>query len=196
MSAIISLLSIYRYAIITPLAVVQGPLVALVAGFVVRFGPLDFIPTYFALMAGDLIGDVIYYWLGYRYGERFISKYGKYVSVTDRNVAVVKKMFDKYHSKILVISKLTTGFGFAPLVLFTAGMSRVSFAKYMTINIVGQFFWTALLVGIGYYLGNFYVTANNFLEEVAVTAVLVVLCVGVVGFAKYLRDRTVEKYSK
>ena len=196
MTTIISLLSIYRYAIITPLAVIQGPLVALVAGFVIRFGPLLFVPTYFALMIGDLIGDIIYYWLGYRYGDRFTRRFGKYIGVTEKNVAVVKKMFEQHHLRILVVSKLTTGFGFAPLVLFTAGMSRVSFSKYMTINVLGQFVWTAILVAVGYFLGNFYVTANNFLEEIAVTAGLVVVCVCLFGFTKYLRNRALERYSK
>ena len=109
----------------------------------------------------ELVGDVGWYWVGYRYGERFIKRFGKYVSITDKHVEVVKKMFEKHHMKILTISKLTTGLGFAPIVLFTAGMSRVSFRKYIEVNVLWQFIWSILLLGIGYYFGNIYYQTSS-----------------------------------
>jgi membrane-associated protein len=193
---IIGLLTQYRYAIIIPIAIIEGPIISLVAGFVVRFGPLDFIPTYFALIAGDLIGDVLWYWIGRRWGEAFVIRFGKYVSVTKETIDATKKMFERHHSKILIVSKFTTGFGLAPAVLFTAGMSKVSFGKYMTINISGQFVWTALLVGLGYFFGNFYAQINNNFQRVEVIAIFVVLFVCLWGFARYLRTRALREYSK
>jgi membrane-associated protein len=193
---IIGLLTQYRYAIIVPIAIVEGPIISLIAGFVVRFGPLDFIPTYFALMAGDLIGDVLWYWIGRRWGEVFVTRFGRYVSITKDNIDVTKKMFERHHSKILIASKLTTGFGLAPAILFTAGMSRVSFARYMSINIFGQFVWTAILVAVGYFFGNFYAQINNNFQRIEVIALVVVLFLCLWGFGKYLRARALREYSK
>src|SRR6201999_548996 len=62
--------------------------------------------------------------------------------------------FHKYHLRILVISKLTMGFGLAVPILMTAGMMRVSFKRYCAINIIGSFIWVGFVIFIGYTFGN------------------------------------------
>lgn len=193
---IISLLLQYRYVIIVPIALVGGPPFSILLGFVVRFSALLFIPTYICLMLGEILGDIAWYWIGYHFGERFIKRFGKYVSITDKHVSVVKKMFEKHHMRILTISKLTTGLGFAPIVLFTAGMSRVSFRKYLEINVLWQFIWSLLLLGIGYYFGNIYIAVGNGFEQAELVVGFVILFICVAGFAKYVRDRIMKKYSE
>jgi len=193
---LIALLLQYRYVLIVPVAIVGGPPFSILLGFIVRFSTLTFIPTYICLMLGELIGDAGWYWIGYRYGERFIKRFGKYVSITDKHVEVVKKMFEKHHMRILTISKLTTGLGFAPIVLFTAGMSKVSFKKYLEINALWQFIWSLALLGVGYFFGNIYIEVGNDFQRVEVVVAFVVLFICVVGFTKYVRDRLLKKYSQ
>ena len=192
---LIGLLLQYKYALIVPVAIVGGPPFSILLGFVVRFSALTFVPTYICLMLGELVGDVGWYWIGYKYGERFIKRFGKYVSITDKHVEVVKKMFEKHHMKILTISKLTTGLGFAPIVLFTAGMSRVSFRKYIEVNVLWQFIWSILLLGIGYYFGNIYIQVGNGFGQAELVVAFVILFLCAAGFAKYVRDRIMKKYS-
>lgn len=193
---IISLLLQYRYVLIVPVAVVGGPPFSILLGFIVRFSALLFLPTYLSLMLGELIGDVLWYWIGYRFGEQFIKKFGKYVSITEKHVDVVKKMFEKYHMRILTISKLTTGLGFAPIVLFTAGMSKVSFRKYLEINALWQFIWSLTLLGVGYYFGNVYLTVSDNFQKVEIVVAFVILFLCVIGFARYVRGRIMKKYSQ
>ncbi len=193
---LISLLLQYRYVLIVPIAVVGGPPFSILLGFIVRFSTLTFIPTYLCIMLGELVGDVGWYWIGHRFGERFIRRFGKYVSITDKHVDVVKKMFERHHMKILTISKLTTGLGFAPIVLFTAGMSRVSFKKYIEINALWQFIWSLALLGVGYFFGNIYIEVGNDFQRVEVVVAFVVIFLCVAGFAKYVRDRLLKKYSQ
>lgn len=193
---LIALLLQYRYVLIVPIAVVGGPPFSILLGFIVRFSTLTFIPTYVCIMLGELLGDAGWYWIGYRYGERFIKRFGKYVSITDKHVEVVKKMFEKHHMRILTISKLTTGLGFAPIVLFTAGMSKVSFKKYLEINALWQFIWSLALLGVGYFFGNIYIEVGDDFQRVEVVVAFVVLFLCVAGFGKYIRDRLLKKYSQ
>ena len=193
---LIGLLLQYRYVLIVPIAVVGGPPFSILLGFIVSFSTLTFIPTYICLMLGELIGDAGWYWIGYRYGERFIKRFGKYVSITDKHVEVVKKMFERHHMRILTISKLTTGLGFAPIVLFTAGMSKVSFRKYLEINALWQCIWSLALLGVGYFFGNIYIEVGNDFQRVEVVVAFVVIFLCVAGFAKYARDRLLKKYSQ
>ena len=193
---LIDLLLQYRYVLIVPVAVVGGPPFSILLGFIVRFSALLFLPTYLSLILGEIIGDVAWYWIGYHFGERFIRRFGKYVSITDEHVDTMKKMFSKYQTKILTISKLTTGLGFAPIVLFTAGMSRMSFRKYLEINVFWQFIWSLLLLGIGYFFGNIYIQVGNGFQQAELVVVFVILFLCAAGFAKYVRDRVIKKYSQ
>ena len=79
------------------------------------------------------------------------------MSVSVRTAPILEKVegkFHEHHLRILVVSKLTMGFGFATAILATAGMLRVSFVRYLTINILCGLLWVAFLISIGYYFGN------------------------------------------
>ncbi|HZL01197.1 MAG TPA: hypothetical protein VFC47_15015, partial [Caulobacteraceae bacterium] len=56
-----SLLSRYGYAVLFPVAVVEGPGAAIVAGALVGSGQLDGVTVILMLVAADLVGDALYY---------------------------------------------------------------------------------------------------------------------------------------
>ena len=141
---IMQLLLQYKYLILVPIAALTGPPTSLVAGVLIRFEFMAFIPTYACLMLGELLGDAAWYWIGYRWGESFVLRFGKYVGLDESSITIAKGLFHRYNQRILLGSKLTTGFGFAIPILFTAGMSRVSFKDYMFANLTGQFIWTGI----------------------------------------------------
>jgi membrane-associated protein len=186
-AAAIQLLIQYRYVVIVPITIFEGPIVMLVSGFLLRLGYFSFFELYFALMMGDLIGDVLWYSLGYFGGMPFIARFGKYVSITEAGVNRVQAIFDKYHSAILFVSKITMGFGFALVTLFTAGMTRVPFWKYLIFNIIGGFIWTGFLIAVGYYLGNFYLTVGKSLEVATLIASATIVVLLLYGFGKYIK---------
>lgn len=190
-----NLLLTYRYVIVVPVAIFEGPLLMMISGLLVRTGFFYFTPLYLCLMLGDVFGDVLWYWIGRTLGHRFVRKYGKYVSITEENIARVEKIFHTYPNSILVISKLTMGFGFALVTLFTAGLVKIPFKKYLALNLVGQFAWTAILMGIGYFLGNFYVALNNKLGAISTAAGILIVFGLLWGGGRYVRQRIIQKYS-
>jgi membrane protein DedA with SNARE-associated domain len=180
------------YGVIILISSVEGPIVALLAGVFLRIGYLDLIPVYFALMIGDLIGDCWWYYVGRRWGHRFVELYGKYFSVREKNIHKVTKIFHKYKNSILLISKLTAGLGFAVATLITAGMVGIPFKRYITLNIMGQFIWTALLLSVGYLFSHLYVTFNNFFSRMSLIACAIVVLFAVFGFGKFIRKHYTE----
>lgn len=187
MDLIIALILEYRYPIIVPAVVLIGPPVSLIAGIFLRLEILHIIPTILALAAGELGSDVLWYWLGKRYGDSFVQKFGKYVGITERSVAYVKQLFDSHHDIIIFTSKLTSGLGFGTVVMFTAGMSRVPFRRYMMLNIAGQFLWSAGLLSIGYFFGHVFLQVNSIFEKMALFALAIIVFASLIGFARYLR---------
>ena len=177
------------YAIIVFLGFAEGPFLSMLSGALIRFGYLSFVPAYIALMLGDLIGDVVWYCVGRQFGIRFIKRFGKYVSVTEESVEKVSRIFHKYKDRILIISKISNGFGFALVTIITAGIVRIPFARYLSINVIGQFVWTGLLLGVGYFLGDLYTQVNTILGYAFVSMVVLIVIAAFIGYGKYLKTK-------
>ncbi len=193
---IFGLVPFLKYPLLIFAAIVEGPLVMMLSGVFVRLNLLDLIPAYFVLMLGDLIGDIAWYCLGYFWGRPFIKRFGHFFSITEKLVATGEHFFQRYHDKILIISKLTTGFGFAPVVLFTAGLTKVPFRRYFFLNLIGEFIWTAILISIGFFFTDLYVHVNDVLGRIAISAGIAILVVLLFGFAKYVRSRIMAEINK
>jgi membrane protein DedA with SNARE-associated domain len=82
LDSIAALLIQYKYIILPPLSLLGQPLVGMVSGVLVRLGYLDPFIIYIVLVATAVAGDIVLYFIGYHYGERFINRFGKYFSIT------------------------------------------------------------------------------------------------------------------
>lgn len=179
--------SAWTYAGLSAAALIEGPLVSLAAGSLARLGQLSIPLVIVSLAFGELVGDVIWYFIGRGPGIRFLRRYGKYVGLREEDVTAATWLFRKYHLRILFISKLTFGLGFAIAVLFTSGLSHVPFGRFVAICALGQLLWSSLLVGVGYFFGVL-ITAHSghgHLYLLAGAYLLVILFM--LRFGRYLR---------
>ncbi|MES2216078.1 MAG: DedA family protein [Patescibacteria group bacterium] len=183
------------YGVIILISFVEGPILAVFCGILVHVGDIPLVPIYIALMVGDLIGDVVWYSIGYFYGHRFIRRFGKYFSITEKEVAVVDKIFHTHKNYILIISKITMGFGFALVTLVTAGMVKIPFKRYLILNVLGQLVWTAILLAIGYGFGGVYQQLDGIFAKISVIALALLLTAGLFGYGKYIKKRMTAKNS-
>lgn len=177
------------YLIIILLACAEGPILSMIFGVLIKLGYFNFIPVYAALMLGDVIGDSAWYYVGRRWGHGFIKRFGKYVSVTEEGVEKVTKIFHLYKHPILFISKISNGFGFSLVTLITAGMVKIPFGKYLSINLLGQFIWSGTLIGVGYFFSNLYIQVDTWMSRVGIIALFIVLVFMFIGYSKYLKQR-------
>lgn len=190
---ILGYLVTYRYVVIIPVTIIEGPIVMVLCGFLLRFGSFDLIPLYTILILSDMIGDIGWYCVGRFWGVPFVRRFGKYFSITEKTLEKGTELFHKHHNKILFISKITMGFGFALVTLITAGIAKVPFKKYLVFNVAGQFVWTAALLAIGYSFGNIYTSIDKGFRDVALVAIIVMALAIVYGFGKYINKRIAEK---
>jgi len=188
-TALATWLLAYGYPIAYPLGIVEGPVLMLISGFLVRLGLLSFLPIYLILVAADLTGDIIWYWVGRSGGRRLIDKYGHFVNLTRENVDYAEKFFHDHQAKILFLSKITMGLGFALATLVAAGAAKVSFKKYMIINFFGEFIWAGILIGAGYFLGNLYTLVDKSLRWAFIAAMIIMGFAVMYGFTKFMKAR-------
>lgn len=177
------------YAAILFIGFVEGPYISMLCGAILAAGHLSFWPVYIVLMVGDLIGDVVWYFLGHRYGERFIHRFGERFGITERHVERIKNVFHVRKYILLFVSKISNGLGFTIPVLFSAGMSRVPFGQYISINSLGQFIWTATLISVGFFFGNLYLKIDSIMGKISMLALLAVAIFAVTRYMKYLQKK-------
>lgn len=188
-ASLLSLFLIYKYPIIFLATIVEGPIIMAMAGLIIRLGLASFWPIYITLMAADLTGDTIWYGVGYYFADPLTSKYGKYFGLTPELIVKIKTIFQNHERKILFLSKITFGFGFPLAMLVVAGMSKMSFKKYITSLFFGQFIFTGILISVGYFFGNLYVTINKDLKFISVVAFFVFIFLVLTGIRSYLKNR-------
>ncbi len=177
------------YFIIILTACVEGPILSMIFGVLIKLGYFSLLPIFLALMLGDLVGDTIWYFIGKHFGYRFVNKYGKYFSITRESIDKVTIIFHKHKRPILIISKITTGFGFAIVTLFTAGLVRIPFRHYIIMNLLGQFIWTGLLIGVGYFFSNLYIVFDNILARISIIALFLFIICAFLGYGKYIKKK-------
>lgn len=163
-------------AIILPLAVIEGPLVSIAVGFLSAQGYFDWLWALGLLIAGDLIGDLLYYWIG-RKGRTplagLLRRFGVRSTVTPELQAHLRD----HATKMLCIGKWTQSMGL--VVLIGSGMLRLPLAKFILVNLLATLPKTGVLFGIGYFAGNRYATLEH---HPVVTAVVL----GVAGLGAIL----------
>ena len=171
--------------------VFEGPIIMIVSGFLYSLGGFDLLPLYLVLVSGNFIADIGWYTLG-RFGTRnFIFKYGYFVGITPDKLQKVEKYFNLYHQKILIITKLTTGFGLAIVVLIVAGIFKVPFKNYLILTLLGGFVWTAFLLIIGYFFGNIFTVIPGSLKIFFAILVATIFIFGISYMNRYMQKKTI-----
>lgn len=164
----------------------EGSAAMMAGGLLYRLGHVTFLPMYIALFMGDLLSDTMWYFIGYFGARKFLLKYGRFVHITPTILDKAEGKFRTHHLRILVISKLTMGFGFATAILATAGMLRVSLVRFLTINILCGIVWVSFLIGIGYYFGNILASIPKNIQIIGVLLVVVLFFTAIRFISMYL----------
>ncbi len=175
-----------RYILLFLGSIVEGPVLMLTSGFFIRLGQLELIPAYFTLMGGDFAADMIWYTVGRHGARKLIDKFGHFFNITPEIIAKIEKRFHTYHARILFISKITMGFGFALATLLVAGMLKVPLKKYALLNLAGGFIWTALLLTLGYFFGNVYTLVAKPFRVVFIVLLIILIFTALWAINRYL----------
>ena len=82
LSGLIAFIEASRYGLLFVSTLFGSPVVMIAAGYLVHIGQLDFWAAYGTIVAADITGDIMWYWVG-RVGARpFFERFGGYFGMT------------------------------------------------------------------------------------------------------------------
>jgi len=101
---------------------------------------------------GNVIGSLIAYWAGAWGGRPFLNRYGKYILVSQHDIELADRWFEKYGDRIVFFSRLLPAV--RTFISFPAGIARVKMGKFVFYSFLGSFLWSVGLAYGGYALGQ------------------------------------------
>lgn len=155
--------------LVLPLAIVEGPIISVAAGFLSARGIFDGFWMLCLLVCGDVLGDLGYYWLGRSAGSP-LARLGRRVGLRCIPGPGLQRDLTENATKMLVIGKWTHSIGF--LVLTGSGALRVPLLRFFLVNLAAGLPKTAVLFGAGYFAGHDF---GLFEHHAVLTAVM--LCI-------------------
>lgn len=180
---LVQLLLRFKYFILFPIVMFEGPITTMVAGFLSSLGYMHFWVAYLVAVVGDLTSDVGYYALG-RWGrKRFIEKFGHYVGITPSRIERLEQHFHRHGGKMLIFGKIADPL--SSTVQTIAGATRMPIGTYAYYNIICTFPKSLILIAIGFYFGEAVHQANFYRQVVGVVASIL----GILFLAAYFTYR-------
>lgn len=186
-SQIIILLTTYKYFFLFPVTVVEGPIITVIAGFLSSLGQLNIFIVYGVVVVGDIVGDGLYYAVGYYGGQRFINRWGRFIGITAERVVRVEEHFGNHTGKTLIIGKLSHAIG--AVVLVAAGLAQVPFGKFIWYNFLPTLPKSLILLLVGFYFGKAYQQIDVYFNR----ATWIVFAIFILALVAYLIIKKIRK---
>jgi membrane protein DedA with SNARE-associated domain len=138
-------------ALLLPLAVIEGPVVTVAAGFLAARGWLDALAALCLVIAGDVIGDVIYHWIGRRGGAPLRAAV-RLAGMRDGLPAGLQAQLARNAARMLVIGKWTHSLGFVTLI--GSGMVGMPWRRFLPVVALATLPKSAALFAFGWFAGD------------------------------------------
>jgi membrane protein DedA with SNARE-associated domain len=159
---------------------VPSELVMIPAGYLAATGQLDPFLCVLAGTVGSVIGASANYLLGEYVGRAFLLRYGKYLLINQQKYHEAEAMFLRNARLATFIGRLLPVV--RHLISLPAGIFGMAWGWFLGITALGAAIWCAVLVALGYYLGEPAVAlAMEYTHELAI-AVAVALVAFVAWF--------------
>lgn len=187
LSQAIHLLETGGYILLFPIAIMEGPIITVISGFLVSLGIFNVFIVYGIIVLGDVLGDAFWYLLG-RFGGnwRYTEPIKRFFKLTPERIEATRERFATHRYKMMMASKLLWGVGSAGL--FTAGMVRIPYISFATTCLVVTMAQAAFFLTVGYYFGEAYEIIGQYLDYFA-SITLVVGCIGIAAALWYVYNR-------
>ena len=157
---------------------IPSELIMPLAGFTVAKGQMDFIMVVIAGVVGTILGAFPWYYIGKFISEERLEhladKYGKWISVTSKDIKKANNWFNEHGGKAVFFCRLVPGV--RTLISLPAGINNMPLIPFTLYSTLGTTVWVTFLTFLGYKLGDHYELVDQYLGPVSkiVLAIIVI----------------------
>ncbi|MBD1860097.1 MULTISPECIES: DedA family protein [Trichocoleus] len=159
---------------------IPSELIMPLAGFTVFQGKMQFFYAVLAGVLGTVLGALPWYYAGKLLGEERLKaladRYGKWLSISSKDIDRADDWFDRYNAKAVFFCRLVPGV--RTLISLPAGISGMPMVPFLIYSTLGTTLWVSLLTYAGYALGQNYHVVDKYIGPLS----KVVLCILITAF--------------
>jgi membrane protein DedA with SNARE-associated domain len=145
---------------------IPSELIMPLAGFMATQDRLSIVGVIVAGTAGSVLGAVPLYYLGRRLGARrlqeFADRHGRWLTLSRGDLERARHWFERHGPSAVFFCRLVPGL--RSLISLPAGIARMNVALFMLWTTLGALLWTALLAGLGWFLGHNFKEVERWLD--------------------------------
>ncbi len=177
----------YRYLVILPIAIIEGPIITVIAAFLASQGYFNIFLVYLIVVIGDLVGDFFYYGIG-RFGHTIArTKLGRKLGIKEHHLDKITHHYNIHSGKTLLAGKWTQTLGV--FVLAGAGVAKMPVGRFLLYITMATLPKSLLLVLIGYYVGYAFQKIDSIFQKIGFIGIAVVI----IAIAVYFIHRYMKK---
>lgn len=131
---------------------IPSEIVLPLAGYLVYTGEFEFWTAVLVATLGSMVGTMVDYGIGYRFGRSAILKYGRFVRLSEKHLVSSETWFARHGDSAALLAR------FVPLlrtvIAFPAGIAKMRVGKFLPFSSVGILIWDIALIYFGYAAGQ------------------------------------------
>lgn len=160
---------------------IPSEVVVTFGGFLAARGIFDFHTIVIISTLANLTGSLIFYYVGYFYGEAFVHKYGRFFRIDMSHVDLVRKWFRRYGDLTIFIGRITPAI--RTYISLPAGIGKMDLLRFSILTIIGSYIWNFILAYMGLLLGENWAIIIKYLDIVAIV-IIAILIIAIVYLKK------------
>jgi membrane protein DedA with SNARE-associated domain len=143
------------YLILMPLAVMEGPFLAIACGIAAGLGAINPFIAYGILIGGDLGPDLLYYGIG-RWGATlpFVRGYASRIKAIRDNFLSLEQLLNSHPLATMASAKLS--YLVSPGLIVSAGLSGMSLRRVVMCSLAVSTLYLGALAALGYGFASVY----------------------------------------
>ncbi len=122
------------------------------SGYLVYTGRFNLWAVGVAGAFGCVVGSLVAYWVGMYGGRPLIEKYGRYILLSNHDLDLADRWFDRFGEVIVFASRLLPAV--RTFIAFPAGVARMNLKKFVIYTFAGSLPWCIGLAYVGQRLGE------------------------------------------
>lgn len=134
---------------------------------------------------GNVVGSVIAYWVGAWGGRPFLNRYGKYLLISQHDIELADRWFDRYGDRIMFFSRLLPVV--RTFISFPAGIARMNMGRFLLYSFLGSLLWSTGLAYGGYILGQNWEHIREVIRPFDIPILVVFLVLVVIFISRRLK---------
>lgn len=136
------------YSLMFAWAASHSLLFTLFAGYAAHSGALSFGTLIMVCWFGSFTGDVIRFWIGRRYGTRWLRSYPR----LERAVQTAARLADRHYVWMILLHRYPHGIRGVAGIAY--GISQLPWSTFLALNFVAAGLWSCAVVSVGYGFGQ------------------------------------------